>query len=180
MKRLPLILVALVAACHKHEPTPLGQAQPSESASTPIDHLAEGELLEGDAKAFGLTLPRGMRIDAAFADVAFASGTSPPERVARSDYTTAVTRYVRARVREGKMIEPTWDHPYRTTFDHVRVPAMPDKELVVDVEPKGGAVQIVIHDVTASPAPKLPDEAARWQAAGLKPNGQPLDPQKMQ
>ena len=180
MKRL--LFFVLAVACHKAEPT-TAVAQPSESVSAPIDHLASDELLEGDSKAFGLTLPRGMRVDAAFVDVVFASGVAPPERLAQSDYTAAVTRYVRSRVREGKMIEPTWDHPYRTTFDHVRVPAMPDKQLVIDVEPKRGViggVQIGVHDVTPVPAAKLPDEAARWAAAGLKPNGQPLDPQRMQ
>jgi hypothetical protein len=173
MKRL--VFFALLVAC-KREPdvTIIDAPQASASAAKPVDHLAPKELLEGDAKAFGLVMPRGVRVDQSFADVAYASG--PVD-------TQAAVQYVRARVREGKMIEPSFAGDGKTTFDHVRVPAMPDKQLVVSVRPSLGAVgmtQIEIRDVTPTKAPELPDETARWKNAGLTPQGRVLDPTHLQ
>jgi hypothetical protein len=94
-----------------------------------------------------------------------------------------VVEYVRTRVREGKVIKPSWSDPNRTTFSKVRVPALPDKLLDVYVEPALGMVattRVEVHDVTPTKSPNLPDEAARWAAQGLKPNGQPLDPSRLQ
>ena len=80
MKHLAVFLalaaaVATSACKNDDEVTVVGaaSAQPTASA-VPVDHLATGELLEGSAKAFGLVLPRGVRIDAAFSDVVYASG----------------------------------------------------------------------------------------------------------
>ncbi len=176
MNKLALVVVlpALVA-CQKDDAVTVITPVTGPSASaTPVDHLAPSELLEGDAKAFGLVLPRGVRVDNAFGDVVFASG-----QVSQG----AAVKYVRNRVREGKVIQPEFAAAQRTTFDHVRLPAMPDKQFVVYVEPVLGTVgttRIEVHDVTPAKAPNLPDEAARWAAAGLKPNGQPLDPSHLQ
>ncbi len=164
----------LFCAC-KREPEVTVIDAPQVSASAkPVDHLAPKELLEGDAKAFGLTLPRGVRLDQSFADVAYASGAVDTE---------AAVQYIRARVREGKMIAPDFAGDGKTTFDHVRVPARPDKDLVVCVKPGKGAVgvtQFEVRDVTPTKAPELPDEAARWRNAGLTPEGRVLDPTKLQ
>ena len=175
MKRLATLAVVILSAC-KREPeiTIIDAPQASASVAKPVDHLAPKELLEGDAKAFGLVMPRGVRVDQSFADVAYASGAVD---------TQAVVQYVRVRVREGKMIEPSFAGDGKTTFDHVRVPAMPDKQLVVAVKPVPGAIgmtQIEVRDVTPTKAPELPDEAARWRNAGLTPEGRVLDPTHMQ
>jgi len=175
MKSVVPFLLLAVAACRRDpEVTVIVPVDSAVASAKPVDHLAPNELLEGDAKAFGLTLPRGVRIDQSFADVAYASG--------RVD-THAAVQYVRTHVREGKMIEPSFAAPDKTTFDHVRVPAMPDKQLVVAVRPASGAVgvtQFEIRDVTPAKAPELPDEAARWRNAGLAPNGRVLDPTHLQ
>ena len=172
---LALSSFSLVLDCKDKPITVLpGESSVASASAVPADHLAPNELLEGDAKAFGLTLPRGGRIDHAFADVAFATVGAP---------TDAVVEYVRTHVRDGKMIKPSWSEPDRTTFDHVRVPAMPDKQLLIYVQPARGAVattRVEVHDVTPTKAPNLPDDTARWAAVGLKPNGQPLDPTRVQ
>lgn len=176
-RRLLLSVSVLVAlgAC-KNDPVTI-VTPPSATASAsapPADHLAPNELLEGSAKAFGLVLPLGVRIDAAFADVVFASGHVNDE---------AAVKYVRARVREGKVIRPDFAGDGRTKFDHVRVPATPDREYVVFVGPERGTVggtKIEIRDVTPTKAPPLPDDAARWRNAGLSPNGAVLDPSHLQ
>jgi hypothetical protein len=173
--KLSTLAIVLLCSC-KREPeiTVLDAPQASATAAKPVDHLAPKELLEGDAKAFGLTLPRGVRIDQAFVDVAYASGAVD---------TDGAVQYVRARVREGKMIAPDFAGDGKTTFDHVRVPAMPDRDLVVSVKPAKGVVgvtQFEVRDVTPTKAPQLPDEAARWRNAGLTPEGRVLDPTKLQ
>ena len=173
MKKLATFVVLLCSCKNEPEITVLEAPQASVSAK-PVDHLAPKELLEGDAKAFGIVLPRGVRLDQSFADVVYASG--PVD-------TQAAVQYIRVRVREGKMIEPDFAGDGKTTFDHVKVPAMPDKQLVVSVKPAKGAVgvtQIEVRDVTPTKAPELPDEAARWRAAGLTPEGRVLDPTKLQ
>jgi hypothetical protein len=175
MKYAALIVVVVLACSCKNEPEITVLEAPQASASAkPVDHLAPKELLEGDAKAFGLVFPRGVRVDQSFVDVAYASGAV---------VTEAAVKYVRAHVREGKMIQPDFAGDGKTTFDHVKVPAMPDKELVVSVKPAKGAVgqtQFEVRDVTPTKAPELPDEAARWRNAGLTPEGRVLDPTKLQ
>ncbi len=164
MKTLVALLVLSALSC-KQEPELTFVPAASASAKPPVDHLAPGELLEGDAKAFGLVLPRGVRVDHAFAAVVYASGSVTPD---------SLSNYVRARVREGK----TTAGAASTVFDRVRVPAVPDHELTIVVRPAEGFVgsKIEIRDVTPTKSPPMPDENARWNAAGLKPNGQILDP----
>jgi len=176
MKRLAalFVVVVVVSACKREPEITIIDAPQASVSAKPVDHLAPKELLEGDAKAFGIVLPRGVRVDQSFADVVYASG--PVE-------TQAAVQYVHARVREGKMIQPDFAGDGKTTFDHVKVPAMPDKELVVTVRPAKGAVnstQFEVRDVTPTKAPNLPDEAARWRNAGLTPEGRVLDPTKLQ
>jgi hypothetical protein len=170
-----LLLLALVIACKNDAITIIPPAPAaSEVVKAPVDHLAPNELLEGSERAFGLVLPRGVRVDKPFNDIVYASGQVPLE---------GVKQYIRTRVRDGKMIEGDFSHQDVTTFDHVRVPINPDRELVIVVHPVLGTVgmtRLEIRDVTPVPAPKLPDDRARWAAAGLKPNGQVLDPTKLQ
>lgn len=175
MKTVALCALALAGACKQHDEvsvvTPIA---PKASATVPIDHLASGELLEGTEKAFGLPLPRGMKVEAAFGDVVYATGQLPSESVAK---------YVRVRVREGKMIEGDYAHYGTTTFEHVRIPTSPDKEFAITIRPAAegvGVTKVEVRDATPTQAPVLPDEAARWKNAGLTPNGRILDPTHLQ
>ncbi len=164
-----LLLGCSLAACHKAAPVQqTGQAVASASA-VPVDHLAPGELLEGKERAFGLPLPRNINVKHRFVDVVYASDPATPD---------ALANYVRARVREGKVTAGAT----QTVFDRVKVPAQPDKEITIYVRAASGGngSELEIHDVTPVQAPQLPDEAARWRAAGLKPNGQVLDPQHLE
>ena len=162
-----LLFVALAAspACKRDSEVTVVTLPTASASQPPIDHLAPGELLEGDAKAFGLVLPRGVRVDHAFADVVYASGTVSPD---------ALSNYVRARVRDGKVTAGAAS----TVFERVRVPAVPDHELDIRVRPAEGTLgaKIEVRDVTPTKSPPMPDEAARWNAAGVKPNGEILDP----
>jgi hypothetical protein len=165
-RRIAIALVVLVA-CGKDEAT-VTVAPAASASAIPVDHLGENELLEGDAKAFGLTLPRGVSVKHGFDDLVIATGNAPADKVAN---------YVRQRVKDGKITVGA----RATVFEGVRVVGTPDMELSVRVEPLDAyeGVRIELRRLTQEKAPVLPDDEARWRAAGLKPNGQPLDPKKL-
>ena len=116
---------------------PGAAAAPASPASTPpVDHLMPGELVEGKAKAFALVLPRDVTIDNSLRDEVLAHGDATPE---------AVANYVRARVREGTITVGAMG----TTFEHVRVPAEPTRELRIKVSAgRGYRSAIDIRDIT--------------------------------
>ena len=154
-------------ACKREEELPVLPAASASAVPTPVDHLAPGELLEGNEKAFELSLPRGMHVDGAFVDVVYASGTVPSDGLAN---------YVRARVRDGKVVTGATG----TVFDRVRLPAAPDVELAIYVRPAPQGSSLEVRNVTPVRSPDLPNEDERWKAAGLKPGGGVLDPTHLQ
>ena len=156
-----------VFACKREEELPVLPAASASVAPAPVDHLAPGEVLEGNEKAFALWLPRGMHVDGSFVDVVYASGTVPSDVLAN---------YVRARVRDGKVVTGATG----TVFDRVRLPAAPDVELAIYVRPAALGSSIEVRDVTPVRSPDLPDENERWKSAGLKPGGGVLDPTHLQ
>jgi len=168
------IFAAVIAgpslACHRHAPTEdgaptIGTAGSSAPAApaTPVDHLAPGELLEGPQQAFGLKLPRDLRVEGVFVDVVYATGPATVH---------PLVQYFRARLTGGGVREGATS----ATFDHVRVPGQPSVELLVRVAEAPGGARVEVRDVTPRPAPKLPDEAARWRQVGLTPDGRLADP----
>lgn len=115
-----------------------------------------------------MVLPRGVRVVHAFDDLVIAEG-SP-----RADL---VSNYFRQRVKEGKVTVGARS----TVFDGVRSSAAPDLEFYLLVQPGEGAsgCRIEVRKLTQPKAPAYPDDEARWRAAGLKPNGEPLDPKQL-
>src|SRR4051812_10196355 len=93
---LVALSVVMIVACRKNDKTALDEAAagPAQApASTrPVDHLGAGELVEGSERAFGLVLPRDVRVESRIVDLVLADANVAPE---------AVANYVRARVREG-------------------------------------------------------------------------------
>jgi hypothetical protein len=164
---LAVLALALAGACHKEEPRaevaePAPPPPPSASA-TPADHLAADELVEGDKKAFGLTLPRDVHVDGAFVDLVLASAHLPVH---------PLVKYFRARLAEGSLREGD----EAATFEHVHVPGAPGPEYSVRIWLSGSFTRIELRDTTPRPVPNLPNDAARWRQAGLTPQGRPLDP----
>ncbi|MGH7328103.1 MAG: hypothetical protein ACREJX_07100, partial [Polyangiaceae bacterium] len=135
----------------------------------PVDHLAPGELLEGREKAFGIVLPKDIGVDRRFVDVVYAEGSPPAD---------AVAKYFSSRVEGGQV--KTGDRG--TTFDGVHAPGNTNVTLRVEVATAndgpfaGRGSKVVVRDITAPKQPDLPDEAARWNAAGLTPDGKLADP----
>jgi hypothetical protein len=163
---LALALAALEAGC-RHAPAQTDAREhgppPPQAATLPIDHLAPGELLEGPEQAFGIALPRGIGVDGAFSRVVHASGRGS---------VSSLTKYFEARLAGGEFR----DGPESATFEHVRFPSRPDRELRIHIRAWGSGVTVEVRDITPPPAPDLPDEAARWRQVGLTPDGKLADP----
>lgn len=159
----------LVGCAKREEPQAAPVVDAGAKKPTPVDHLAPGELVEGNEKVFALALPRVMHVDRAFDDSAYVSGPAAPE---------AVTKYIEARVRDGKVTENREGH----LFENVRVPGESRLlEIIVEKNPAGSGTRVRLRDVTPPPPPKdqPADEEGRWRAVGLKPNGEPLDRTKL-
>jgi hypothetical protein len=158
-----LLLLFAVSSCRKPAQTE-EEAPAPPPAPHPIDHLAPDELLEGTEKAFALVLPRVAQTQGAFSDVVYVQVEAS---------ANALGKYLREHVRDGT----TTVRDGTTIFERVRVPSDPQRWLTLRVRPQGILrANLEVRDVTPPPPIVLPDEAARWRAAGLKPNGQVLDP----
>jgi hypothetical protein len=166
-----LVLLALAVGCKRPAPATeveapsdsAGASTQSEASSTPVDHLAPDELLEGPVQVFGLFLPRAAVVKETFVDVAYASG---PVSV------HALARYFRRRLNGGTLRESQ----AAATFEHVSVPGRPGVELSVRIAAAPDGSSVEVRDSTPPPAPSLPDEASRWKQVGVTPQGRLADP----
>lgn len=133
------------------------------SEAPPVDHLAPGELIEGTQVALGLKLPRDLRLEEAFADVAYARGLAPLH---------SVVTYFRERLKDGSLREGE----QAATFMNVHAPGRPGRELSVEIGATLGGVRVEIRDTTPPVLPALPNDEARFRQVGLSPDGRWLDP----
>jgi hypothetical protein len=157
-----LCLALLVVACRRHEAAGIA-ADPPPSAA-PVDHLAPGELIAGEKRAFTIVLPRDLNVDQVLTDVVFASGL-----VSASD----LANYVRGRVRDGTVSVGAT----ATIFDQVKAVDDPGRTLFIRIfpGPSGRGARIEIRDVTPPVSPSLSSTAERWRQFGLDPDGKLLD-----
>jgi hypothetical protein len=135
----------------------------------PLDHLAPDELAPGKAEVYGFAVPRGMEVESRLIDRAYVSGHVSPE---------ALANYVREQV----VVSHVEIGAARTVFPMARIKAGPaDRLFNLEVLPDGPRTRLVIKDVTPPPPPPpgLTD-AERWRAAGLTPDGRPLDPKSLE
>jgi hypothetical protein len=164
----PVAAAAWLLACARappaesSEPTP-GAAPAPPPAPPPVDHLSPGELVEGTASVFGLTLPRDLHVESTFAQVVYANAEVAVHPLAK---------YFRVRVQGGALVEDDSS----ATFTHVRIPATADREFYIHIGKAPRGARVEIRDSTPPPAPTLPDEAARWRNVGLTPQGRTLPP----
>jgi hypothetical protein len=179
-----LSVLALAASCKRSDTeaettaattAPSASQPPAPKVLPPADHLAPGELLEGSDRAFGVLLPQVMRVHESFVDAVYASGPTTVE---------ALVPYFRAHLTGGDL----HTSPFLATFDHVHAPPAPEgtagqakqdssaRELRVRIATSPDGARVDIRDTTPPVLPALPDEAARWRAAGLTPQGKVADP----
>lgn len=171
MARSALALLALLAlaACKRGETqeSPAPAPAPAAASVKPVDHLAPGELVESDQKAFGLVLPRAMRVDRRLMGRVIGSSASSPEDL---------SNFFRARVGGGKILVGTTT----TQFLRVRAVADPSRELDIRVEASRADTQIDIVDVTAPPTLVPTSSAEARKQVGLAPDGKLLDPRHLE
>lgn len=160
---LALALVACRGGDERRAPPePVASAAPA-----PPDQLRPGELAEGNVDAFGLKLPRLLRVDATFPDATFASGDVLAEDL---------VGYVRERVVAGNVTKEAT----KTVFDGATPKAAPSRVLHVEVVTRPGKTELIVRDTTKPPAKEGLTEEERWREHGLTPQGQPLDPTKLE
>jgi hypothetical protein len=158
------LAIATMGGC-KRRPRPAPHEAPPVAAASarPADHALPDEIAEGSEKAFGLPIPRQMRVVGRFEDVIFASGDVAPELVAN---------YVRQRV----IAAHVETGPAKTVFTGVTLKIDPARTLRVDVISRNGDTDLTVRDETRPPARQGLTEAERWKELGLRPGGTPLDP----
>jgi len=157
---------ATMGGCKRRPPPTIAprEASPKATASAPpADHALPNEIAEGTEKAFGLPIPRQMRVVSRFEDVVFASGDVAPELVAN---------YVKQRVIAGHVETG----PAKTVFTGATLRNNPTSTLRVDVISRNGDTELTVRDETRPPAREGLTEAERWKELGLSPKGTPLDP----
>jgi hypothetical protein len=165
--RIALALLLCASCQRKSAPAPAGSALAA-SAAKPVDRLAPDELAAGTADVWGLTIPRDMRIEHRFPEVAYVVGPVKADALANYVRDRVVVSHVE--IGAGRTIFPN-AHIKGGSRDHVY-------ELDVIPEPSGSRLEI--QDLTpVKVVPGLTDEE-RWRQAGLTPQGRPLDMKKFE
>jgi hypothetical protein len=161
-------LLGSLSACKRAQPS-VAAAAPSASMARPLDHLAPDELAPGKVEVYGFPVPRGMEVESHLPDRAYVSGRVSPE---------ALANYVREQV----VVSHVEIGAARTVFPMARIKAgPPDRVFTLEVLPDGPKTRLVIKDTTPPPPPPPGmTDAERWRAAGLTPDGRPLDPQNLE
>jgi hypothetical protein len=163
---IAFLLSVGLSACssRKHEEGP----QPPDK---PVDRLAPNEVVEGKERAFGLPLPRDIRVKARFPTTVHVESPLAPGDV---------TNFFSARVKNGKVVPGA----SLTTLTQVSPVAEPAKQLIIEVRGlrrgDGTRTEMVIRDVTAPPVETGLSNEQRWEKAGLTPTGKIMDPKHLQ
>ena len=165
------IALWLTGGCRRGPSKEGAPAPPPATTSLPapprVDEAAPGELAEGTEQAFGLVLPRRMEVGPRYEDAVFARGRLLPEDV---------LIYVKQRV-TGGAIEVG---PQRSVLRDTVPRGSPAQRVQVEVLYDGLETRLVVRDRRRPPAAPALSEEERWKAAGLRPDGKPLDPNTLQ
>lgn len=153
----------------KPAPQPAARAPSATASAPPLDRLAPGELAASSTEVFGFALPRGMTLESRMTDRAYARGNVSPEELAN---------YVRTRVAASHVELGAAS----TLFPMVRIQGGPsDRVFSFEVLRDRAGTRLIIRDVTPPPPPPPGlTPAERWRAAGLSPDGRPLDLKKLE
>ncbi len=166
---LALFATLACTSCHRKSSAPVeaGSAAPANSVARPVDHLASDELAAGTADVWGFVVPRDMRIEHVFPEIAYVVGPVQPD---------ALANYVRERV----TVSHVEIGAGRTIFPNAHIKGGSDHYYELDVIPEPGGTRLQIQDLTpVKVTPGLSDEE-RWKQAGLTPQGRPLDMKKFE
>jgi hypothetical protein len=152
--------MALPYACDKAPPPP--PATETAAQATP-DRLPPQQRSSETATAFGLSLPKGMRLTRQFNDSAYFMG-----RLELSSVVEHLKPHLEAQRMEVK--------PGYTAFENARLKGdTSEKRLRVGVSAEGPGTQVFVQNVTPPPTPRGVSEAEMLRRAGRNPDGTPLD-----
>ena len=164
-------VAACVGGCKHDAPASATQAAaaPASASAAPrtVDQLAPGELAESSDRAFGLALPRGLRVERRFGDLVAARGRVPP---------MAVMSYVKKRV-DCAMPEFGLTSG-RFPDAHVQGTSL-DARVRIEVTQVDDATELVVRDTTPPHVDPTVDEAEKLRRSGLRPDGKQLDTTKL-
>lgn len=167
---IAIACAALGCACSSKRAAPGPAASAVASApGVPLDHLAPDELAPGNLEVYGFAIPRGMAVESRLEDRTYVRGHVSPE---------ALANYVREQV----SVSHVEIGAARTVFPMARIKRGPvDRFYTIEVLPDGAFTRLVLKDTTPPPPPppNMTDEE-RWRAAGLTPDGRPLDVKKLE
>lgn len=162
-------LVCCVAAvgCKRDTPEAAPLAASSSTVKPRPDRLAPGELPPGKEVAFGLKLPRALKVVRREPFSVHSEGRVQPERVAN---------YLRRNV-DAKTIELG---SVKTIFDHAVVKGTTAPLLRIEVEKVDSGTRLVVQDLTPPKTdPSLTPEDI-WKIHGFDGEGKRLDPRKFE
>lgn len=162
--------MSLIGGCSSKKRAPTqAPSSVATSSAVPLDHLAPDELAPSKVLVYGFVVPRDMTVESQLPDRAYVSGHVSPE---------ALANYVRDQV----TVSHVEIGAARTLFPNAHIKGGPtDRLYSLEVLPDGPRTRLVIKDVTPPPPPPPGmTDAERWRAAGLTPDGRPLDPKKLE
>ena len=172
---LPAAVVALAlgVACGRDDPIRVTSTPrpPKPVVETPVDRLAPGEIEPSDELAFGLPIPKGMRVRARFEGETIVEGTIDHDEL---------VEYLKRRLTTSHV---TYE-PDRVVFDDVTLRDAPTGEdegrtLRIEIRAKRKMIKMRVLDTTPPPSIKGLTETERWRRVGLNPDGSPLDPDSL-
>ncbi len=156
-----LLAAALCAACSKPDPTPV--TAPAAVSAQASDRLEPNEIAEGEENAFGLRLPRELRVLTREPFSVYGEGEIPSDKVAN---------YVRKRV-----VGDSAEHGSAKTVFH-KAEALGIENPVpvrIEVVHLGSRTGLAIYDLRPQKIdlPPAPDD--RMKQYGLSPDGKMLN-----
>ena len=159
-----------VTACRGRTEPPPPSDRPAPSATTSaaaVDHVDPNELPEGTDDAFGLPVPRAMKVAQRSADTVHARGSVPLD---------ALANYVRERV----IASHVETGPAKTVFSEVTLKASPNRLLRVEVIRLGEGAELYVRDVTRPPSTDAVKPTDPWDRPGFDPSDRKADPSRFE
>ena len=153
------VWVGLAAACHRRSEAPV----PVEQAAPAPDRLSGEERLPEAETAFGLRLPRGLRLTQSFNDSAYFAGKVPPAAVLEQLRSQLVSSNLELM---GK----------RSVFAQTQIKGDAEqRRFRIEVSPISGGSRLYVKNITPPPIPKGLSPEEMWKLAGRNPDGKPID-----
>lgn len=161
-------LPLLIAGCQ--QPPAARELSPTapSASSVPLDRLAPGELELGRETAFGLPLPKLLKVERRFDDAVHASGPVAAEELANF-------------IRERVAVAGVEIGAAKTVFPRATVKGGDGKILAIEVvHGPGGRSQLSVRDVSPPARPPGASAAELWRRAGLTEDGKSVAPDRNQ